>query len=137
MECQCGNWLNAMGGRPKSPSTRETNPITSSSNSLGDNLKNALSMQQEVGKQMMAVAQQGENPAITGYSKFGKSVNFGTLPNLQLFDTIDDRINDTNKESDGAKLTITDKVDFISKTEVIAAQLMAEGGQAEVRSGPN
>lgn len=41
--CQYGDWLKATSGRPKSPSKRETNPASSSSDGLGDNLKNAPS----------------------------------------------------------------------------------------------
>ena len=61
----------------------------------------------------------------------------GTIPDPQPFANIDDRFNDTNEESDGAKLTVTDKENLILKSDGIAAQLLDEGGQTGVRSGPN
>lgn len=57
---------------------------------------------------------------MTEDGKFEKSMISGIFPNPQPFDTINNRINDTNKESGGAKLAVTDKVDSNSKIEVIA-----------------
>lgn len=137
VEYQYGDWLKALDGRPKSSSTRETNPASSSSDGLGDNLRNALSKQSELGKLMAAGAQQGENPTVTDYGVFGKSVDSDTIPDPQPFANIDDRFNDTNEESDGVKLTITDKENLILKSDGIAAQLLDEGRQTGVRNGPN
>ena len=80
VEYQYGDWLKALGGCPKSSSTRETNPISSLSDGLGDNLRNAPSKQLELGKLMAAGAQQGKNPTVTDYGVFGKSVDSGTIP---------------------------------------------------------
>ena len=137
VEYQYGDWLKALGGCPKSSSTRETNPASSSSDGLGDNLRNASSKQPELGKLMAAGAQQGENPTVTDYGVFGKSVDSDTIPDPQPFANIDDRFNDTNEESDGVKLTITDKENLILKSDGIAAQLLDEGRQTGVRNGPN
>ena len=86
---------------------------------------------------MVVGAQQGENPNVTNYGVFGKSMDSSTIPDPQPFANIDDRVNDTNKESDGAKLTVTDKENLISKSDGIATQLLDEGEQTGVRSGPN
>ena len=137
VEYQYGDWLKASSGRPKSSSTRETNPASSSCDGLGDNLRNAPSKQPESGKQMVVGAQQGENPNVTNYGVFGMSVDSSTIPDPQPFANIDDRVNDTNKESDGAKLMVTDKENLISKSDGIATQLLDEGEQTGVRSGPN
>ena len=126
-----------MGGRPKALATRESNPASFSSDDLGDNLRNVPRMQPEMGKQLAAAAQQGKNPTVTDHGIFGKPVNAGTITDSQPFESVDDRINDTNKESNGAKLTVTDKEDLNSNSEASAEQLLDEGGQAVVRSGPN
>lgn len=57
---------------------------------------------------------------MTEDGKFEKSVISSIFPDPQPFDTIDNRINDTNKESGGVKLAVTNKVDSNSKIEVIA-----------------
>ena len=126
-----------MGGRPKALATRESNPASFSSDDLGDNLRNVPRMQPEMGKQGAVATQQGENPIVTDHGTFGKFVNAGTINDSQSFESVDDRINDTNKESNGTKLTVTDTEDLNSNTEANAEQVLDEGGQAVVRSGPN